>query len=119
MVMGPLPQFLHCELVPLVGCCVIWGSTSVGQVLCKPFFYGVAEGVYGQERKTHTWNKYLLNACGDQLSSQLSVGQAFFWGVVRVYWLFPILPVMMITVVHCLLFLFVCLFERERMPLGE
>lgn len=65
MVMGPLSQFLRCEVFPLVGCYVIWDSMSVGQILSPSLVAWL--GLYGQERKTHTWNKYLLNACGDQL----------------------------------------------------
>lgn len=34
---GPTAIILHCEVIPLVRCYVIWDSMSLDQVLCKPF----------------------------------------------------------------------------------
>lgn len=66
MVMGPLPQFLLCEWFPwldamLYGIPCLWIKYFISLLLV------VWLGLYGQERKTHTWSKYLLNTYGDQL----------------------------------------------------
>lgn len=42
MDMGPLPYLLHDEVVPLVGCSLMWDFMFVGQVLSKPFLSHVA-----------------------------------------------------------------------------
>lgn len=46
MVMGPLSQFLRCEVFPLVGCYVIWDSMSVGQIFYKRFTSGMAGALW-------------------------------------------------------------------------
>lgn len=62
MIIGLLPQFLHCAVALWVGCCIMWDYISVDLVLCMPF-------LCGQERQNHTQNKYLLNTCETRINS--------------------------------------------------